>query len=177
MQKKILIALAGKAGAGKSTIANHLVTKFGFKRCFFAEPIYNMMYYFQEQCGFEQVKERDLLQQFGALMRMSAKAKNKQDPVLRFMEQRVSQLLADDSVMGIVIDDLRMPQELEWLQSNGFNCFRLVGREHASESMSGGSKNHVTEIALDNVDLKEIDNQHSSADFVVECIFASLSNV
>jgi hypothetical protein len=43
MRSKIVIGLLGKAGAGKSTVADHLVENHGFQRISFAKPLKNIV--------------------------------------------------------------------------------------------------------------------------------------
>lgn len=59
------IIVAGKIGSGKDTFCDYIVDKYGFKKLFFAEGIYEIA---QKYFGME-TKQRQLLQDIGQKMR------------------------------------------------------------------------------------------------------------
>jgi hypothetical protein len=152
------IALSGKAGAGKSTISKKLALKKKLLICSFAKPMKDMMTIYQTKFGLDCKKDREFLIYIGQHMRKKGIEEGKMDPILRHCLINCHKAIKQNK--GIVIDDLRMPQELDYLRKLGFSSFRVVGREHDNSFIEsqGGSKTNLTEIALDNVDLPVIDN-------------------
>ena len=59
------VAFGYKMGVGKDTAVDYLISRHGGKRISFADPIYNIMNYAQEVCGFEPEKDRYFLQLVG----------------------------------------------------------------------------------------------------------------
>jgi len=140
--KPIRIALTGRMRSGKSTIAEHLWLKYEFAKISFAnslkimadrlfshlyEPIY-------EDCPFSEGgrsikgyrKHRALLQELGQKMR-----EIDENVWIRQAEQSMKVFENLRSTKGVVIDDLRQPNEYEWARANGF----IVIRVEASESL------------------------------------------
>jgi dephospho-CoA kinase len=142
------IAISGKAGAGKTTAANYLIRKYGFNTIKFAAPLYRVMEYAQKEFGFEIKKDRAFLQYIGGWARNHARNNSLPDPVISIITSKIKELEIEDK--HIVIDDLRMKQELVALEEQGFVYLRLTGR---SENIN---MNHVTEIDLDDVQMFEI---------------------
>jgi hypothetical protein len=52
-----------EARVGKDTAVEYLIKKHGGVRISFASPIYDILEYAQNVCGFEKVKDREFLQQ------------------------------------------------------------------------------------------------------------------
>jgi hypothetical protein len=156
------IAFAGKAGSGKTTAANYLVAKYNFKKIAFAEPLYEIVYFAQDFFGFPHFKWREMLQFLGKSARKFSIENNLPDPVLKIATEKIIKYNA------VVIDDLRMKIEYEALQKLNFKIVRIVGREHDANGMSGGNKNDITEINLDDVVMDEIVNDGSIDEFYLK---------
>lgn len=170
--KPLRIALTGRIRSGKTTIADHLWLKHDFARVSFAselkhvadhlfshlyEPIY-------EDCPFseggrtikEYRKPRALLQTFGQKMR-----EIDEDVWIKQAEQDVKLAEAWRSTAGVVIDDLRQPNEYEWARANGFivirveasEALRLKRAEQAGDSFSKEDLAHDTEQYVDKFDV------------------------
>src|SRR5690625_61911 len=166
--KPLRIALTGRIRSGKTTIADYLWLKHDFAKVSFArslkltadrlfshlyEPIY-------EDCPFseggrtikEYRKPRALLQELGQKMREIV-----EDVWIKQAEQDVK--LAEDwrSTAGVVIDDLRQPNEYEWARANGFiiirveadEALRLKRAEQEGDSFSAEDMAHDTEQHVD----------------------------
>lgn len=155
-----IIALTGKAGSGKSTFADYFVEK-GFVKLSFATPLKEDMAYIQSKYGFKQEKDRPLLQWLGCHYRKTGLDQNIEDPIISKMRMAIK----DNSKFNIVIDDLRLPIEHQFLKTIGAECFRVCGREHDSKNMSGGCKQHITEIGLDDTCFDLIVNDGTLKDF------------
>lgn len=166
--KPLRIALTGRMRSGKSTIADHLWLNHDFAKVSFAsslkqladrlfshlyEPIY-------EDCPFSEggrtVKEyrkpRALLQELGQKMR-----EIDEDVWIKQAEQDVELAEAWRSTAGVVIDDLRQPNEYEWARANGFIIIRVEASEElrlrrakqAGDSFSAEDMAHDTEQHAD----------------------------
>jgi ABC-type glutathione transport system ATPase component len=153
------IAFSGKAGSGKTTAAQHLVDKHKFSRVSFAKPLYDVLYYAQKKFGFKKEKNREFLQFVGVWARKFAFANELPDPVLDIAKKSIAKH------SQVVFDDLRMKVEYNLLKEMGFKMYRLTQREHDANNMAGGSKQHITEIDLDDVELPEVNNDGSIDDF------------
>src|SRR5690625_4633837 len=138
--KPLRIALTGRMRSGKSTIADHLWLNHDFAKVSFAsslkqladrlfshlyEPIY-------EDCAFSEggrtVKEyrkpRALLQTLGQKLR-----EIDEDVWIKQAEQHVELAEAWRSTAGVVIDDLRRPNQDEWAQATGFTAIRVKANQ------------------------------------------------
>ena len=165
-----LIALTGKMRSGKSTIARELEFKYDFERVSFADGI-NLLAdtYFEHMyepikrpCPFggEYVesyrKPRRLLQDIGQKMREI-------DPQVWIRRaEAMARFEADRrSTAGIVIDDLRQPNEYKWARANGFIIIRVEASEtmrlerakQAGDSFSEDDLAHDTEQYVDKFDV------------------------
>ena len=166
------IAFTGKAGAGKTTASNYVLDMFSSsssKRVSFAAPLYNILENIQSTFGFPISKQREPLQWVGEWARKFSTSNNYKDPILKIAEEEIR---GDDTIYSlrgeykrcIVVDDLRMKVEYDLLKKLNFFIFRIVGRQHTSENMSGGSKTHKTEVDLDDVAIDTIDNSELTID-------------
>lgn len=119
------LALAGKMGAGKSSVADLLVRRHGYVRLAFADELRAML-----QPAYGKIEKasiystfngiitgRELLQQSGAALRSVDEA-----ILLRAIARRIGELTPK---MPIVIDDVRLPVEAEFVRDLGFTVVRL----------------------------------------------------
>lgn len=153
----MLIAFAGKAGVGKTTASNYLKNEFQKqgKNCVvlsFATPLKECSKYITDKFSLPDVKYRELLQFLGKFTRQETSKLN-YDGILKVMDKALKKY--KDSI--IIIDDLRMKIEYNFLLEKGFRIMRLVGNEYNEDNMNGGDKKHVTEVDLDDVDLETVD--------------------
>ena len=173
----IKVAITGKLRSGKSTAASHLVLNHGFERVSFGgalsryadelfdgSDVYPTEYVeIESNCPFgsEPVKikrkNRRLLQDFGEAMRAL-------DPHIwiRHAESLVEYYADKRSTRGIVIDDLRQPNEEAWARANGFIIVRVnanedtriarakeAGDDFGIEDLRHGTELHVDDIEAD----------------------------
>ena|SRR5690625_976863 len=165
--KPIRIALTGRMRSGKSTIADHLWLKYDFAKVSFGSPIRRIAdEYFShlyeevtEVCeftGLETKKERKpraLLQNIGQLLRQID-----EDVWIKQAESSVEVWQNYRDVHGIVIDDLRQPNEYEWARENNFviirveadEAMRLRRSEQEGDSFNEEDLTHDTEQHSDN---------------------------
>lgn len=127
------IAFSGKAGSGKTTMANYLVEHFGFVRYSFADAVKEIA---TEIFGMED-KDRGLLQAIGTKMR--------EIDVDVWVQYTMNKIEAEDHP-NVVIDDCRFLNEAERLKDYGFTIIGLTGRgwdlpseqaAHPSETEAG----------------------------------------
>jgi dephospho-CoA kinase len=151
------IALCGKLRSGKDTAANHLYIRHGFDEVAFGDALKRTVNeVFPWMVGPN--KPRALLQQYGQLMREI-------DPQvwIRHVERKVNGIIdfrvnTNAKVIGIVITDLRQPNEYEWARANGFTIIRVtapdevrIGRAiQAGDDFNVHDLAHSTELEIDN---------------------------
>ena len=119
------LALAGKMGAGKTSVADLLMRRHGYVRLAFAnelrsmlEPAYGKIDKASIYATFNGIiSGRELLQQSGAALRSVDEA-----IFLRAISRRIAEL---SPMMPIVIDDVRLPVEAEFVRDLGFTVVRL----------------------------------------------------
>jgi hypothetical protein len=120
----IKLALTAKLRAGKDTVADHLHIRHSFDKVAFGDALKrNVNETFPWLAGPK--KPRALLQQYGQLMREI-------DPQVwvRHVERKVNGIIdlrvnTGADRIGIVISDLRQPNEYEWAKLNGFTVVRV----------------------------------------------------
>lgn len=100
------IAILGKSGAGKDTVADYLIEKYGFTKIRFGTALYEICEKYFDMKN----KDRKLLQDVGLAMR------NVKPTV--FVDLAEKEILSTDT--NIVVPDLRQPNEYEMLKRNGF---------------------------------------------------------
>jgi dephospho-CoA kinase len=124
----VKIALTGKMRSGKDLCGNHLYIKYGFDRVAFGDALKkNAHATFPWVSEFS--KPRSLYQQFGQLMR-----KIESDVWIKHVEQAVDGAIdfrvnTGAERVGVVITDLRQPNEYDWARANGFTIVRVTAPE------------------------------------------------
>lgn len=153
MESPILLGLAGKAGAGKDTIADELVKRFGFVKASFAffvkvDAMLKAGFTRSEVFETKPREVREWLQRHGEAMRQ-------RDP-----DHWVRKL--DAAIAGrhrVVISDVRYPNEVEYVTRNGGRVARVLhsGRPYPLAGTPAAS--HISETALDHIELPLIPNR------------------
>lgn len=130
------IALCGKMGSGKSTIADLLNDEFDFVTISFGYGVKKIA--------------KDLFNM-----------KNKNRNLLQTLAEKIKEIDSDiwikyalkdiDNIKNIVIDDLRFPNELEYLKKHGFTIIRInISREEQIKRLKNKYKNYDDHINGDN---------------------------
>lgn len=152
MTKPFLIGLTGLAGAGKDTVRNVLAHKHGFEGIAFADPMRNMLTALLETCDIStaylterELKERPI-PELGVSYRAMAQELGTgwgraldQDLWLKIAQARVK-VCEESSCPGVVISDVRFPNEAAWIKSQGGVVWRIIRpgiepvRTHESEA-------------------------------------------
>lgn len=147
-----LIGVAGKAGAGKDTLADALVKYAGFFKASFALPIkiegmVKMGFTRSEVFDTKPQYVRSWLQSHGAAQRRTAPDYwiRQLDPLIRDKER-------------VVIADVRYPNEVEYVHSRGGHVVRVLhaGRPYALDGTPEAL--HESEVALDGLALTRVPN-------------------
>jgi cytidylate kinase len=170
------IALSGKMGSGKTTLANYLVREYNYKLLHFAGPIKEAA---ATIFGHDKAHHnRGLLQDFGLLIRKEFG----EDTWVEAMERAIA---AHDSYEPLVIDDCRFPNEQNMLNklSNwrfGFVTANTDQRYARLQSIkkieSREQMNHESERGMDQMtydfyvpNLDSLDDlYHRQADKIIE---------
>ena len=161
-----VIGLVGRAGAGKTTVANYIVERHGFVRTAFGDPLKQMlldagMATREELWGEKTPQSRWLLQKVGTEI-----FRNQVDPKfwVRRTAENVIRILGEGH--RVVIDDIRFPEEAALVRaylSDGL-LIKLdrpdyvnatAGTTHASESMVDTIQAYH-EISAESGDLKKL---------------------
>jgi dephospho-CoA kinase len=180
----IKIALTGKLRSGKDTVANHLYIRHSFNRVAFGDALKkNAHATFPWVSEFS--KPRSLYQQFGQLMRQI-----EPDVWVKHAERAVKGAI-DFNVhtgaekVGVVITDLRQPNEYEWARANGFTIIRvtapdedrlfrakLAGDDFAEADLEHETESHIDsfESDFDIVNDKDLDDLKYKIDAIMEAI-------
>lgn len=144
MESKVRIAVSGKAGSGKDTfyaIAKEILEKRGKKQpenLKFARPLYDILHFAQEACGFDKEKDRKFLQWVGTEW---AREKNK-DVWVNIMERKIL------TTQNFIITDLRFLNELEMCKMNKVITVKIIRK---LEFLGLNQANHQSEKDLDQV--------------------------
>ena len=105
------IGICGKAGAGKTVAADHLIKKYGYKRYSIADEVKRIAVRLFKM----KKKDRKLLQDIGCKMREIRHSV--------WIDFVVDQIRGKDKV---VVDDMRYPNEYQALKKEGFKIIKVV---------------------------------------------------
>jgi dephospho-CoA kinase len=152
----VKIALTGKMRSGKDLCGSHLYINYGFDRVAFGDALKKNAHATYPWVS-EFSKPRALYQQFGQLMR-----EIEPDIWIKHAEQAVKGAIdfrvnTGAEKVGVVITDLRQPNEYEWARANGFTIIRVTAPDEdriARAKIAGDDFNeadlaHETESHID----------------------------
>jgi dephospho-CoA kinase len=152
----VKIAFTAKLRAGKDTAAHHLHIRHGFDKVAFGDALKrNANEVFPWIYGVN--KPRALLQQYGQLMREidgEVWIKHAERAVKGAIDFRVN---TGAERVGVVISDLRQPNEFEWARANGFTIIRVTAPDEdrlwraklAGDDFTEADLDHETESHID----------------------------
>jgi hypothetical protein len=133
------IAFGYKMGVGKDEAVSYIRRKIDGRQISFAGPLYSIMFYAQEVCGFEKQKDRQFLQYVGTEW-----AREKDPDIwVRLAIENASRMLGN-----LFLTDLRFPNEFEALKNDGWLCVK-INRSSTEGREGSGKKSHHSEKALD----------------------------
>lgn len=113
----VKIAFGYKRRVGKDTSCDYLIKKYGGVKLSFAEPLYQILYFAQDVCGFEHFKDRKFLQFVGTEW-----ARNINDNI---WAELLVKKINDIKVDNIFVSDLRFENEFKILKQLGFICVKI----------------------------------------------------
>jgi dephospho-CoA kinase len=152
----VKIALTGKLRAGKDELAHHLYIRHGFDRVAFGDALKkNAHATFPWVSEFS--KPRALYQSYGQLMRQidpDVWIKHAERAVKGAIDFRVN---TGAEQIGVVITDLRQPNEYEWARNNGYTIIRVTAPDEdriarakiAGDDFNEADLEHETESHID----------------------------
>jgi dephospho-CoA kinase len=152
----IKIALTGKIRSGKSTVSNHLYIRHSFNEVAFGDALKKNAHATFPWI-YEWNKPRALYQTYGQLMR-----KIEPDVWIKHAERAVDGAIdfrtgIGEAQVGVVITDLRQPNEYEWCRKNGFSIIRVTAPDEdrlfrakiAGDDFNEADLEHETESHID----------------------------
>jgi dephospho-CoA kinase len=180
----VKIALCGKLRSGKDTAANHLYIRHGFDRVAFGDALKRNAHAVFPWIS-DGTKPRALYQQYGQLMREidpDVWIKHAEMAVKGTIDFRVSM---GEEAIGIVITDLRQPNEYEWARANGYTIIRVtapdevrIGRAiKAGDDFNVHDLAHSTELEVDNFDVDYTVENNGTVDELKAKIDAVLEEI
>ncbi len=143
------IGICGKAGTGKTAVADHLLKKYGYKRYAVADEVKRIAVRLFKM----KKKDRKLLQDIGFKMREIRPSV--------WIDFLIDQIKGKDK---IVVDDIRYPNEYEALKKEGFKMIRVIADRELSikrltkrdgtaavERLDDESETAMDEVKIENV--------------------------
>jgi len=151
-----IIGLCGKAGSGKSTVAQYLQENYGFERIAFADSLKEMLLksgiVFPSDLAKKTPYARFLLQRIGTdIMRKQVDS----DFWVNKTLIRIGELISKGK-KKIVIEDVRFPNEVELIKLYNGKIIKII-RNHNNTLNKENLKNHESESFIDQI----------SADFII----------
>jgi dephospho-CoA kinase len=155
----VKLALCGRLRSGKDTVANHLYIRHGFDRVAFGDALKkNAHATFPWVSQFS--KPRALYQTYGQLMREVEPGvwiRHVERTIRGTIDFRVN---TGAEKIGVVVTDLRQPNEYEWARNNGFTIIRVTAPDEdrvwraklAGDDFTEADLEHETESHIDSFD-------------------------
>lgn len=157
-----ILGLTGRAGSGKDTAANHLCGQYGFVRAAFAEPLKNMLEAMLEHAGLDHiwlhepgfknhpipelgVSARQLMQTLGTEW---GRNMVNTDLWITLLDRHLGITAGAPVHDRIVITDVRMPNEADWVKHHGGQLLRLV-RDHTTPVRAHESEQYADTLPAD----------------------------
>jgi dephospho-CoA kinase len=152
----IKIALTGKMRSGKDLCGSHLYANHGFDRVAFGDDLKRNAHATFPWIS-DSSKPRALYQQYGQLMRQidpDVWVKHAERSVKASINLRLNR---GAEKIGVVITDLRQPNEYAWCRKNGFSIIRVTAPDEvriaraiaAGDDFTVHDLTHETELAID----------------------------
>jgi dephospho-CoA kinase len=154
------IAVCGRARSGKDTVAAYLGERYSFEKFAFADEMKRLMHRLFPHIS-HQPKPRRAYQIFGEGLRNLDLPEADYvwiDVCMRNVNAHIWwRSEVDNCGANVVITDLRLPLELEYLKANGFTIIRVTApdEERIARAIAAGDDftvhdlTHETELAID----------------------------
>lgn len=138
----VKIAFGYQAGVGKNEATNLLLSKIGGIELSFAQPLYDILYFAQQTCGFPLKKDRQFLQYIGTEW---ARKQNENVWV-----DKMERSITENIDKNIIISDVRFKNEFDFLKQNGFIMVKIIRENRDINSRIGtGDSSHSSEKNLE----------------------------
>lgn len=165
MGKRVVIGLSGQAGAGKDTIADYLVSSWGFSKVSFAGPLkkaVSSLFAISDRDMEDRVIKEQVIEQWGKSPRqlnqwLGTEVMRKQMDIDFFLKRMDISVGYEDLV---VISDVRFDNEAEYVKKKwGGVIWNVSAPGRTQKNMSSDTKTHETESGISKslID-REIDN-------------------
>ena len=147
-----LVGLVGKAYAGKTTIANHLVALFGYQRTAFADPLKKMLITAgictYEECYVTKTPEsRRMMQLIGTEI-----FRKQVNPLywVNHCEDEICRIMGEEK-KHVVVDDIRFPEEARRIKDLGGILVKVerIGHVNSNAGTTHDSERFVDSIVCD----------------------------
>ena len=164
---QLKISFCGKAGSGKDISVKYLIDKYGGEKIYFSKPIYDILYYAQNVCGFKLEKDRKFLQWIGTEWGRNI------NPNI-WVELAIKDLPKEGNVY---VSDVRFLNEFYTLKKKGFISIKIVRNNYNYNNRVGtGDINHISENELD--DLKDDEYDYIIYnDSELQMLFEKIDNI
>jgi hypothetical protein len=156
----MLLGIVGKAGAGKDSIADHLIKEYGFEKRSFAGPLKDMMQEFfdmtPDQLHTAQKEDIDMrygmtprwiLQYLGTEVFRGMYPNIWRDLLVRKYE--MAKVL--DNNIRVAVSDVRFLNEAEAIKEAGGHVWRVVCINNPKVTTLGGDHQHASEMEQDQI--------------------------
>lgn len=158
------IALCGKMRSGKDVIAHHLYIRYRYDKVAFGDALKRLAHETFPDVGVLS-KPRALYQQFGQLMR-----EIDPDVWVKHVERRIEGTInyrkSTDDNIGVVITDLRQPNEYEWARANGFTIIHVTAPDELRVERAIAAGDDFTEADLSHETEQHVDGFEVDAEIV-----------
>lgn len=162
------LCLTGKAGSGKSTVADYYSTSQCFTKLSFAQPVKEIFEHMMlRKPDKTRPKDRSALQRIGTEVGRFVD----KDIWIKHFDLQYQKLLA--ATVGIeplvesyiVVDDARFKNEVDYLRKNGFVIVRVIGRGYDMGELG----KHPSESEMDSIVVDfTVDNSGDIEDTIAE---------
>lgn len=160
----MLIGISGNIGSGKTTLANELISKYGFREYSFAEPIkriglilgfeYYQLYGTQIQKkeinSFWGISGREFMQKFGT--EVCRDVLPEIIPNMKFersMWIKLAKKFVEENGGDVVISDIRFPDEAKFVKDMGGIIIKIIRNPEQKTQNNHQSENQIINIEQD----------------------------
>lgn len=176
-----LIGLTGPAGSGKNTVARFLCETQGFVQIAFADPMRDAvkaMFGLTDEDFSDREKKETIIPWIGCsprelLVGIGDWARGTIDEeIMIFIASRRMQRVKADAVLsyiqGIVISDIRLDNEANWLRYQGCELWHIHRTTMAYSGLATNVRSHATERGVERQEGDRIIHNDSSIDQLLE---------
>lgn len=164
--KRVMIAFSGSIGSGKTTAAKYLASHYDGEYMSFSEPIYEIMNYVQDKCGFKKEKDRDFLITIADL------AKRKDiNTWINAVDRKIQDIPEETNLF---LGDLRFKNEFNYLKNKGWTLVKIERNDTNYKNLYNITDytNHYSENDLNSISDSKwdyiIQNNGSLEDFFLQ---------